>query len=134
MTALSRMAKMPFDQKRLMLKTFIESQFSYCTLVWMFCSREMNKKINHIHEKALRIVYDDYEDTFENVLNKDKSITNHSPKEYSKCCHWNVQSQKLFISVFYEQHFLPKNAQKSIKYNFSLTKCQLSKQGWIILT
>ena len=44
-TALARMAKIiPFEKRRLLMKAFIESQFSYCPLVWMFCSRKMNKK------------------------------------------------------------------------------------------
>ena len=59
------------------MKTFIESQFSYCPLVWMFCSRSMNNKINHIHERALRIVYQDYSTTFEGLLKKDNSLTFH---------------------------------------------------------
>ena len=52
-TVLSRIVKLlSFHQRRIILKTFIESQFSYCTLVWMFCNIEMNKKINHVHEKG----------------------------------------------------------------------------------
>ena len=47
-TALARMVKLiPFYKKRLLMKSFIESQFSYCPLIWMFCSRKMNMKINH---------------------------------------------------------------------------------------
>ena len=50
-TILSRMVKLlPFEKKRLLLKSFIESQFSYCPLLWMFCSRGINRKINYIHE------------------------------------------------------------------------------------
>ena len=37
----------------------------------------MNNKINHIHERALRIVYQDYSTTFENLLKKDNSLTFH---------------------------------------------------------
>ena len=60
-TALTRLAKiMPFKKKRTLMNAFIESQFSYCPLVWMFCSRTINNKINHIHERALRLVYLDY--------------------------------------------------------------------------
>ena len=48
-TALSRVIKLlPFHRSRELMKTFIESQFSYCPLLWMFCSRKMNRKINHI--------------------------------------------------------------------------------------
>ena len=37
----------------------------------------LNNKINHIHERALRIVHNDYDSSFEDLLNKDKSITYH---------------------------------------------------------
>ena len=48
-TACARLVKfLPFERKRLLMKAFIESQFSYCHLIWMFCSRQMNDKINHI--------------------------------------------------------------------------------------
>ena len=77
-TALARLVKyMPFHKRRILLKTFIESQFSYCPLIWMFCGRKLNRKINHIHERALRFVYDDYTSTFESLLEKDKSVSIH---------------------------------------------------------
>ena len=65
-SALARIVHfLPFPKRHLIMKTFIESQFSYCPLVWMFCSRTMNTKINRIHERALRLIYQDYESTFE---------------------------------------------------------------------
>ena len=77
-TALARIVKLlPFHERRTILKTFIESQFSYCPLVWMFCSREMNRKINHLHERALRLAYNDYRSSFEELLINDKSISIH---------------------------------------------------------
>ena len=39
------------------MNTFITSQFSYCPLVWVSHSRNMNNRINRIHEKSLRLVY-----------------------------------------------------------------------------
>ena len=50
---------MSFKHRRILLKTFIESQFGYCPLIWMFHSRRVNNKINHLHERSLRIVYKD---------------------------------------------------------------------------
>ena len=35
----------------------------------------LSNKIYHIHERASRIVYDYYSSTFEDLLNKDKSVT-----------------------------------------------------------
>ena len=43
----------------------------------MFCSRSANNKINKLHERALRIVYDDYNSKFEELLTKDSSFTIH---------------------------------------------------------
>ena len=39
---------------------------------------QWTKKINRIHESALRIVYQDDTSTFEELLNKDNSIKTHS--------------------------------------------------------
>ena len=66
-----------FENRRMLLKTFIESQFSYCPLVWMFHGRVINQRINRLHERALRLVYDDLTSSFEELLNKDNSYTIH---------------------------------------------------------
>ena len=47
------------NKKRVLIKAFIESQFGHCPLIWMFHSRGVNNKINHLHERSLRIVYND---------------------------------------------------------------------------
>ena len=59
------------------MKSFIESQFDYCPLVWMFTSRKLNHRINRIHERSLRIVYQDQNSTFEELLIRDNSVTIH---------------------------------------------------------
>ena len=43
----------------------------------MFVDRTVNWKINRLHERALRIVYYDYESTFEELLKKDNAFTIH---------------------------------------------------------
>ena len=48
---------MRFEQRKCIINSFITSHFSYCPLVWMFHSRRLNNRINHIHERALRIIY-----------------------------------------------------------------------------
>jgi hypothetical protein len=76
--ALMRVSKYLTQEKlRLLLKTFIESQFNYCPLIWMCHSRALNKKINRLHERALRLVYRDKSLTFEEMLEKDGSFTIH---------------------------------------------------------
>ena len=68
---------MSFQQGRFLMKLFVEAQFEYCPLVWMFHSREVNRKINHLHERSLCIVYRDYNSSFNDLLKKDKSVSIH---------------------------------------------------------
>ena len=56
------------------MKAFIELQFPYCPFIWMFCQRCLNNRINHLHERALRIVYNDNDSTFEDRLRKTVSV------------------------------------------------------------
>ena len=41
---------MSTKQRQIIMKTFIQSQFGYCPLVWMFHSRKLNRRINRIHD------------------------------------------------------------------------------------
>ena len=60
LSALSSMAKLlSLNERRTHFKAFAESQFEYYPIVWMFHSRSTNNKINRLHERAFRMVYDD---------------------------------------------------------------------------
>ena len=63
------------DKLRIILKSFIESQVSYCQLIWMFHSRTTNNRINRLHERALRLVYKDVTLSFVELLELDTSFT-----------------------------------------------------------
>ena len=77
-SALSRLSSYLNDsQKRLVLNSIVKSQFSCCTIVWMFCSRTSNNMINKVHERALRVILDDYESDFETLLQNNNDICNH---------------------------------------------------------
>ena len=76
--ALSRVSSyFSSDKLKVILKAFIESQFGYCPLIWMFHSRALNHRINRIHERALKLVYKNPTLTFEELLVKDNSFTIH---------------------------------------------------------
>ena len=81
LNALSRIASsMTFGQRRLILNSFITSQFH---------SRKLNERINHIHERTLKIVYKDFNSSFQELLTEDNSLNIH---------HRNLQ--KLVTEIF----------------------------------
>ena len=74
-SALSRI--FPFinlTNRRLLMNSFFSSQFSYCPLVWMCHSRTVNSKINKLHERCLRIIYNDKKLFFKELFETDKSV------------------------------------------------------------
>ena len=92
-SALFRMVKLLSFNKRILFKAFVESQFKCCPIFWMFHSRRSNNKINRLHERALRIVYDDDISTFDQSLAMAKSFCIH---------HQNVQ--RLLIEIYKDLH------------------------------
>ena len=57
LTILGRMSNiLSFPKMKLLVKSFFESKFSYCPLVWMLYNRSLNTKVNKLHERSLRIL------------------------------------------------------------------------------
>ena len=53
------------------------SQFGYCPLAWVNHNKTLNNRINSLHETAFRLVYNDFKSLFQQLLEKDNSITIH---------------------------------------------------------
>ena len=78
LNALSRINHyMKQNQKEIFLPSFIISHFSYCPLIWMFCTKKSTKKINAVHERSSRIIRNDYESLYPLLLEEIHQITLH---------------------------------------------------------
>ena len=58
-------------------KSMIKSQFNYCPLVLMFCSRQSKNLINKLHERSLKISYKDQKTTYHNLLETHNELMVH---------------------------------------------------------
>ena len=52
--------------------TFILSNFNFCPLAWHFCNKSNTSKLEKIQARALRFIYEDYESTYDELLEKAK--------------------------------------------------------------
>ena len=68
---------MDLTKRKLLMNSFFTSQFNYCRLVWMCHNRTINNKINRLHERCLRIIYNDNKSSFQELPDKDKGVTIH---------------------------------------------------------
>ena len=82
---------------------FIYSQFNYCPVIWMCHSRSLNTKMNRIHERTLRIVYNDNCSSLDVLLQKCNSVTIH---------HRNTQN--LAIEIYKALHDLSSSLMTEI--------------------
>ena len=53
------------------------SQFKYCPLIWRCHSRTNKRKIERLHEICHRIIYNDKQSSFKELLEKDSSVSIH---------------------------------------------------------
>ena len=77
LSALLRISSNLNMRQKELYQSMIKSQFSYCPLVWMSCSRQSNNLINKIHERSLRISYNDQKTSYQNLLETHNEITIH---------------------------------------------------------
>ena len=76
--ALARISKyLSKDNLKIIKKTFILSQFNYCHLIWKFDNRTPNNKINKLHERALKLAYNNDSSSFQEHLELDNSVPVH---------------------------------------------------------
>ena len=76
LNALARISKfLNFKSKKLIFQSFILSNFTYCPLVWHFCGKVNNMKLEKIQERALRIVCNDYTSTYPELIEKLSTTT-----------------------------------------------------------
>ena len=53
------------------------AQFNYSPLIWMCHNRRYKNKINRLHERFLRLICNDKRSSFEDLLERDNSVSEH---------------------------------------------------------
>ena len=64
-------------QASILCNAFILSNFSYCPITWMYCSKNLHHKINAVQKRALRAVTRRYDLSFDELLLYDDALTIH---------------------------------------------------------
>ena len=90
----------------------------------MFHSRRLNNKINYIHEKALRSTYQDNMSTFQELLNKDNSVSIHYRNMQALATEMLKIHQGLSPEILRET-FVSKTSLYNLRRNDTFEKCQV---------
>ena len=75
--ALRRIRKyLTLDKAKLLGNAFIDSQFNYAPLIWMFCHKATYSKMQKIHHKSLKVIYQS-DTCYDDLLQLSNSMSLH---------------------------------------------------------
>ena len=78
LNVLKRFSKILSTKNKLKIfQSFINSNFTYCPVVWHFCSKKQTRNMEKIQERSLRFVYNDFHSTYNELLLRTKKDTLH---------------------------------------------------------
>ena len=114
---------MNISKRCILMDSFFNSQFNYCPLVLMFHSRSINKKIIRLHQRISRITYNDFKLFFENLWEKDGTISMHA-KNLQKLATKMFKVSKNFCVPLMSELFHQKVSHYDLRnpYEFSISK------------
>ena len=93
------------------------TQFNCCPLIWICQSRKNNNKISRLHERCLRIIYNDKRSSFNALLEKDGSVSIHERNIKILATGMFKVSKKLVPPQMREIFKLKDQPQFNLRYN-----------------
>ena len=102
LSALLRISPYLDQGKKVLLYNLVtKSQFNYCPLVQMFCSRQSNNLINKVLERSLRLTYRDGTNDFQQILREQNEIT--IDRSIQNCKRFSTAINEFLFSVSLQQ-------------------------------
>ena len=105
-----------FESRKAVYHAFIMSTFNFCPLVWHFCSKSNTEKLERIHFRALKFIFQDFEASYDDLISRAGTTTLH----LSRLRGLAIETFKIIYgkSPVYLQNFM---TLKNSNYNFRYT-------------
>ena len=113
--ALRRIRKyLSLEKAKMLGNAFIDSQFNYAPLIWMFCRKGLYLKMQKIHHKTLKVIYQSNK-TYEELLELSETVSIHQrhlrflvTEVYKSTSYLNPK----FMCSFFTHKEIPYNLRK----------------------
>ena len=73
--ALRRIGYLTVEKARILSNALIDNQFDYAALTWMFAGETLTNKICEIHRRTLHVVYNEYNKSYEKLLQLSNNVS-----------------------------------------------------------
>ncbi len=108
--------------RKLLVQSFVYSNFNYCPLVWHFSSAKSLQKVERIQERALRFQYDDQNSSYQELLQRAGRCFMHVARLRSFCIEIYKTMKKLnpsfMLQLFQFKSFT--NLNRPTRYPYDL--------------
>ena len=104
---------------RLLMNSFINAQFSHFPLIWMFHDRNLNAKVNKIHERALGIVHKGTHAVYAALLKLDNAVSVHQ-RNLQYLMTEIYKTKNSLNPSFMKELFKPRNLQYDLRHESTL--------------
>ena len=118
-------------KSKMLANAFINSQFNYPPLVWMFAGKTSINRICKIHHRTLQEIHNDYQKSYHELLDINKDVNIHKKplrilalKVFKSITHVNLES----MWSYFNENTIPYNLRngnrfllppaKSVKFDF----------------
>ena len=108
---------MSVEKKKILMNSFFNAQFNYCPLVWMLHSRRNNSIIRNLHERCLRLIYNNKNSSYEELLTKDGSVSVHHRNIQALATEFYKIKNRLLPELFTEIF------ARETEYQYNLRRC-----------
>ena len=70
------------EKARILANAFFDCQFNYAPLIWMFAGKTLINKICKIHHRTLQVVYNEYNKSYQELLQLNNIVSIHQYLQY----------------------------------------------------
>ena len=95
---------MNVEKNKILMNSFFNVQFDYCPLIWMLHSRRNNKIIRNLIKRCHRLMYNDKNSSYKELLTKDGPVSVHHGNIQALATEFhkikNGLSPELFTEIF----------------------------------
>ena len=113
------------DKAKLLANAYIDSQFNYAPLIWMFGRKTLINKIGKIHHKTVQVVYDDFNKPHDELFELNNDLSCHQRnlrylaiEAFKSIMHLNSQ----FMWSYFKENPMPYNLRDGSKLVLPKTK------------
>ena len=108
---------MTVEKERILANAFIDSQFNYAPLIWMFAGKTLINKICKSHHRTLRVVYNEYNKSYGELLQLNNNVSFHQRhlqylalEVFKSLMHLNPE----FMWSYFHENPMPYDLRKGI--------------------